>query len=57
VYGIGVPRKTPPAIVEKLNGEINAALADPGFRGEQPSERAADRRAVSQKLRCNASRA
>jgi tripartite-type tricarboxylate transporter receptor subunit TctC len=28
-YGIGVPKKTPTEIVEKLNKEINAALADP----------------------------
>jgi tripartite-type tricarboxylate transporter receptor subunit TctC len=27
-WGIGAPRNTPAAIVEKLNGEINAALAD-----------------------------
>ena len=28
-FGIGAPRNTPAAIVERLNGEINAALADP----------------------------
>ncbi len=28
-YGIGVPKNTPAAIVDKLNKEINAALADP----------------------------
>jgi tripartite-type tricarboxylate transporter receptor subunit TctC len=28
-YGIGAPRNTPNEIVDKLNGEINAALADP----------------------------
>ena len=27
--GIGAPRGTPTAIVEKLNGEINSGLADP----------------------------
>jgi tripartite-type tricarboxylate transporter receptor subunit TctC len=27
-YGIGAPKATPPEIVEKLNKEINAALAD-----------------------------
>jgi len=27
--GIGVPKSTPAGIVEKLNKEINAALADP----------------------------
>ena len=30
-YGIGAPTNTPPEIVEKLNREINAALADPEF--------------------------
>jgi tripartite-type tricarboxylate transporter receptor subunit TctC len=28
-YGIGAPRNTPAEIVDKLNKEINAALADP----------------------------
>jgi tripartite-type tricarboxylate transporter receptor subunit TctC len=28
-YGIGAPRNTPAEIIEKLNREINAALADP----------------------------
>jgi tripartite-type tricarboxylate transporter receptor subunit TctC len=27
--GVGVPKKTPPEIIDKLNKEINAALADP----------------------------
>jgi tripartite-type tricarboxylate transporter receptor subunit TctC len=31
-YGIGAPAKTPAAIVDKLNAEINAVLADPTFR-------------------------
>jgi tripartite-type tricarboxylate transporter receptor subunit TctC len=30
--GVGVPRKTPAAIVEKLNTEINAGVADPKIR-------------------------
>jgi tripartite-type tricarboxylate transporter receptor subunit TctC len=30
--GIGAPRKTPEAIIVKLNREINAALADPQFK-------------------------
>jgi tripartite-type tricarboxylate transporter receptor subunit TctC len=30
--GIGAPAKTPPAIVEKLNGAFNAALADPQLK-------------------------
>jgi tripartite-type tricarboxylate transporter receptor subunit TctC len=29
--GIGVPKSTPPEIVDKLNREINAALADPAI--------------------------
>ena len=31
-YGIGVPTNTPVEIVEKLNKEINAALADPKMK-------------------------
>ena len=31
-YGIGAPKHTPAAIVERLNGEINAALAAPILR-------------------------
>jgi tripartite-type tricarboxylate transporter receptor subunit TctC len=31
-YGVGVPRKTPTEIVDQLNREINAALADPGLK-------------------------
>ncbi|WP_395713654.1 Bug family tripartite tricarboxylate transporter substrate binding protein [Reyranella sp.] len=30
--GIGAPRNTPAAIIDKLNKEINAGLADPGIR-------------------------
>ena len=30
--GVGAPRSTPAAVIEKLNREINAALADPKFR-------------------------
>jgi tripartite-type tricarboxylate transporter receptor subunit TctC len=30
--GIGAPKSTPPDIIEKLNREINAALANPDFR-------------------------
>jgi tripartite-type tricarboxylate transporter receptor subunit TctC len=28
-FGLGAPKDTPPAILEKLNREINAVLADP----------------------------
>jgi tripartite-type tricarboxylate transporter receptor subunit TctC len=31
-YGVGAPRSTPVAIIERLNAEINAALADPKIR-------------------------
>jgi tripartite-type tricarboxylate transporter receptor subunit TctC len=31
-YGVGVPKKTPTEIVEQLNREINAALADPALK-------------------------
>jgi tripartite-type tricarboxylate transporter receptor subunit TctC len=31
-YGIGVPRRTPAEIVDRLNQEINAALMDPNIR-------------------------
>ena len=30
--GIGAPKNTPPEIVDKLNKEINAALADPNMK-------------------------
>jgi tripartite-type tricarboxylate transporter receptor subunit TctC len=32
-YGIGAPKNTPAEIVDKLNKEINAALADPKIKG------------------------
>src|SRR5687768_8770136 len=31
-FGIGTPRGTPPAIITRLNTEINAGLGDPGIR-------------------------
>jgi tripartite-type tricarboxylate transporter receptor subunit TctC len=31
-YGIGVPKNTPAKIVDKLNHEINTALADPTMK-------------------------
>ena len=33
-YGIGVPRNTPADIVEKLNREVNAGLADPKLKAQ-----------------------
>jgi tripartite-type tricarboxylate transporter receptor subunit TctC len=32
VYGVGAPKNTPPEIVDKLNKEINAGLADPQMK-------------------------
>jgi tripartite-type tricarboxylate transporter receptor subunit TctC len=32
IYGIGVPKDTPPDIVDKLNREINAAISDPKIK-------------------------
>jgi tripartite-type tricarboxylate transporter receptor subunit TctC len=31
-FGIGMPKGTPRAIIDKLNAEVNRALADPKFR-------------------------
>jgi tripartite-type tricarboxylate transporter receptor subunit TctC len=31
-YGIAAPKNTPSEIIEKLNNEINAGLADPGVK-------------------------
>ncbi len=33
-YGIGAPKNTPPEIVERLNKEINAGLADPQLKAK-----------------------
>jgi tripartite-type tricarboxylate transporter receptor subunit TctC len=33
VWGLGAPRNTPAEIIDKLNREVNAALADPKLRG------------------------
>ena len=32
VFGMGAPKKTPPEIIEKLNREINAVLAEPEMK-------------------------
>jgi tripartite-type tricarboxylate transporter receptor subunit TctC len=37
-FGIGAPRNTPPEIVDKLNREINAALADPKIKARLADE-------------------
>jgi len=31
-FGVGAPKNTPPAVIDKLNREINAGLADPKMR-------------------------
>jgi tripartite-type tricarboxylate transporter receptor subunit TctC len=33
-FGVGAPKNTPAAIIEKLNKEINAALADPKLKAQ-----------------------
>src|SRR5262249_60735618 len=33
-YGVGAPRETPVSIVEKLNREINAVLAEPAMKAK-----------------------
>ena len=33
-YGVAAPRNTPPAVVERLSGAVNAALADPTFQAK-----------------------
>jgi tripartite-type tricarboxylate transporter receptor subunit TctC len=32
LFGIGAPKKTPPEIIEKLNKEVNAVLAEPEMK-------------------------
>jgi len=32
LFGMGAPKKTPPEIIEKLNREINAVLAEPEMK-------------------------
>ena len=33
-FGVAVPKGTPPAVIARLNREINAALADPGMKAK-----------------------
>jgi tripartite-type tricarboxylate transporter receptor subunit TctC len=33
-FGLGAPRRTPPGIVDRLNREVNAGLADPELRAK-----------------------
>jgi len=37
-FGIGAPKNTPAEIVDRLNKEINAALADPKIKGRLADE-------------------
>ena len=32
LFGLGAPKNTPAEIIDKLNKEINVALADPGMK-------------------------
>jgi tripartite-type tricarboxylate transporter receptor subunit TctC len=32
-FGVGVPKATPPDVIDRLNREINTALADPKMKG------------------------
>jgi tripartite-type tricarboxylate transporter receptor subunit TctC len=34
IFGLGAPRNTPAEIIDTLNKEVNAALADPKFRAQ-----------------------
>jgi tripartite-type tricarboxylate transporter receptor subunit TctC len=34
IFGVGAPRNTPTEIIDKLNKEIRAALADPSFKAQ-----------------------
>ena len=34
LFGMGAPKKTPPEIIEKLNKEINAVLAEPAIKAK-----------------------
>jgi tripartite-type tricarboxylate transporter receptor subunit TctC len=36
-YGVGAPKNTPPQIIDKLNTEINAGLANPKFKAQLAS--------------------
>jgi tripartite-type tricarboxylate transporter receptor subunit TctC len=36
-YGVGAPKNTPPQIIDKLNKEINAGLANPKFNAQLAS--------------------
>ena len=36
-FGIGAPKGTPSEIIEKLNKEINAGLADPKMKARLPT--------------------
>jgi tripartite-type tricarboxylate transporter receptor subunit TctC len=41
-FGVGAPKATPAEIVDKLNEELNAGLADPGYFARSSSRRASE---------------
>ena len=53
-FGLGAPKDTPPAILEKLNKEMNAVLADPKAEAQlcRPRQRAARRHARRDQPAC-----
>lgn len=55
-FGVFAPSKTPPAVLEKLNREINTALAAPEMRKRFETEGEADRRIGGRVRRCRAER-
>jgi tripartite-type tricarboxylate transporter receptor subunit TctC len=54
-YGVGVPRNTPGEIVDRINKEVNAALADPKMkiRLHNPSMNAVTASAFPPRLHCS----
>ena len=32
LFGVGAPKGTPPEVIDRLNREVNAALADPAIK-------------------------
>src|SRR5262249_58398425 len=37
-FGVGAPKSTPTEIIDKLNNEVNAALADPKMKARHADE-------------------
>jgi tripartite-type tricarboxylate transporter receptor subunit TctC len=55
-WGIGVPKNTPTEIIDKLNKEINAALADPKMKARPPVRKQIAARSRSNAGRCRSRR-